>query len=447
MLIDTRYKLPFYAHYNLMINFQELNSIPTCGVNVTRKGMNFYYNTEFLNKLPQEEVNFIDIHEIFHLLFNHPKRTVSGRYDPHLANVAQDMLINSIIWSDINHGFVQIPKDEKGRNMALFLPNEYEGEEIFEPLYEWLMVKKKEHDDKKKENECKSCNGTGEKQEQDQNGEGGEGDNGENGEGNGKGSGKDSKGNPEYGDYGKAGGNKVDTYSLDSIFDNLKETEGQYMDSHIEDTVPEELRETMVKEAFEKLKARGLADSKEVTAILNKLRKNRKDYLKEIKRSVSNIIGAGNKQKTITRLNRRGIKGLKGSKKVKSKINVILDTSGSMGGMFEKVLSYIFQRDITINLLQVDTVLRGTEDIKNMRDLERLKIRGGGGTRMQPGIDYICENYNQYNTVLLTDGWVDSLDWSNHNGKVLILTTADECPITRNPKKSLKQIWIDTKYD
>ena len=123
MLVDTKYKLPFYAQYNLMINFQELNSIPTCGVNVTRKGMNFYYNTEFLNKLPQEEVNFIDIHEIFHLLFNHPKRTVTGRYDPHLANIAQDMLINSIIWSDINHGFVQIPKDEKGRNMALSLHN------------------------------------------------------------------------------------------------------------------------------------------------------------------------------------------------------------------------------------------------------------------------------------------------------------------------------------
>ena len=213
------------------------------------------------------------------------------------------------------------------------------------------------------------------------------------------------------------------------------------MDSHIEDTVPEELRETMVKEAYNKLKARGLVEGN-IEQTINKLRKKRKDYLKEIKRSVSNVIGQGNKQKTITRINRRGIKGLKGHKKVKSKINVILDTSGSMSGMFEKVLSYIFQRDIEINLLQVDTVLQDSINISSMRELEKMKIRGGGGTRMQPGINYITEHHNQFNTVLLTDGWVDDLDWSNHKGKVLILTTHDECPIIGKPKKGLKQIWI-----
>jgi predicted metal-dependent peptidase len=75
MLIDVTVNLPYYGNFNLFLNFHENNNMPTCGVNVTGKGMNFYYNSEFLNKMSQKEVNFITLHEDFHLLFNHPKRT------------------------------------------------------------------------------------------------------------------------------------------------------------------------------------------------------------------------------------------------------------------------------------------------------------------------------------------------------------------------------------
>jgi predicted metal-dependent peptidase len=440
MFIDTKYDLPFYAEYNLMINFKGTDSIPTCGVNVSRTGMNFYYNTEFLDNLPQEEVNFIDIHEIFHLLFNHPKRTVSGRYDPKLANIAQDMIINSIIWSDINRRFVQIPKDEKGKNMALFLPKDYDGKIIFEPLYEWLAEKKEEHDDKRKkqkiseQGECDPCGGSGETED---------GEECSDCKGSGKDQEKDSQGNDSYGNYGKSGDEEVDTYSLDSIFDNLDQTGGEYMDSHIEDTIPEELRDSIVKEAYEKLKARGLTKGN-VESTVNKLRKKKKDHLKQIKRSVSNIIGSGSKNKTIVRPNRRGIKGLKGSRKLKSKINCILDTSGSMAGLFEKTLSYIYRNDIEVNLIEADTEVRWVENIKNKKKLDTLKIKGLGGTILQPSIDYVTENYNQYNTVILTDGYCDSLDLSEIKGSVLIISAGKEVPIkVVNKRNRLKQIIIE----
>lgn len=433
MIIDTKYSLPFYGEYNLMINFKGTDSIPTCGVNVSRSGMNFYYNSEFLDNLPQEEVNFIDIHEIFHLLFNHPKRTVGGRYDPHLANIAQDMIINSIIWSDIKRTFVQIPKDEKGKNMALFLPKEYTGEPIFEKLYEWLAEEKEKHKNKKKI-KCQPCDGSGENDN---------GDSCPSCDGEGTEKGKDSQGNDSYGNYGKSGDEGVDTYSLDSIFDNLDETEGQYMDSHIEDTIPEELRETIVKEAYEKLKARGLTKG-DVESTINKLRKKRKDHLKEIKRSVSNVIGIGNKHKTITRLNRKGIKGLKGHKKLKTKINCILDTSGSMAGLFEKVLSYIYRNDIEVNLIEADTEVRWIENIKKRKNLETLKLKGGGGTILQPSCDYVRENYNEFNTVILTDGFCDSLDLSDLKGRVLIISAGKEVPIkANNSRNKLKQIIVE----
>ena len=135
MLIDTKINLPFYGEFNLHISFHEQDSIGTCAVNVTSKGMNFYYSPKFLENMSQKEVNFIDIHEIFHLLFDHPRRTITGQYDHKLSNIAQDMIINHIIWEDISHSFVEIPKSEDGKNMALFVPKEYTGKLIFEELY------------------------------------------------------------------------------------------------------------------------------------------------------------------------------------------------------------------------------------------------------------------------------------------------------------------------
>ncbi len=74
------------------------------------------------------------------------------------------MIINHIIWEDIAHSFVDIPKDSKGRNMTLFIPKEYTGSLIFEELYEWL---REERDSRKKQkkcnSQCKTCSGTGKK--------------------------------------------------------------------------------------------------------------------------------------------------------------------------------------------------------------------------------------------------------------------------------------------
>ena len=164
MLIDTKINLPYYGEFNLHINFVENDSVGTCGVNVSSKGMNFFYSPKFLEDMSQKEVNFITLHEDFHLLFNHPKRTVTGQYDHKMSNIAQDMIINHVIWEDIPHAFVEIPKNKDGKNMALFVPKEYTGKLIFEELYEWLKdEKEKWQKEQKKNSECKSCGGSGKK--------------------------------------------------------------------------------------------------------------------------------------------------------------------------------------------------------------------------------------------------------------------------------------------
>ena len=505
MLIDTKINLPYYGEFNLHINFVEQDSIGTCAVNVTTKGMNFFYSPKFLEDMSNKEVNFITLHEDFHLLFNHPKRTVSGQYDHKLSNIAQDMIINHVIWEDIPHAFVEIPKNKDGKNMALFVPKEYEGKLIFEELYEWLKdEKEKWQKENKKNSECKSCGGSGKKDDkgdQKQKGQGqqpgegqgegekqeskgkgqqpgdgqGEGQDQKDGEGKGEGQGqgkpgkgqgqgggqgegescpdcqgngneggKDSSGKPSYGPYGKnpsKDGEALDTWSKEQIFDDMEKNNGEYMDKHIGDDVPEEMREAMVKDVMERLAARGLSAGN-VETTLNKLRKKRKDYLKEIKRAVSNMIFGTLKQKTIVKPNRRQIAGLKGNRKVKTKINCILDTSGSMGGTFEKVLSYVYRNDIEINLIEADTEVKWIENIKNKRKLETMVIKGLGGTILQPAIDLVADQFNEFNTVVLTDGYCDSLDLSKIKGRVLLISIGVKVPISRSNGK-VKHIMVE----
>jgi predicted metal-dependent peptidase len=501
MLIDTKINLPYYGEFNLHINFVEQDSIGTCAVNVTTKGMNFFYSPKFLEDMSNKEVNFITLHEDFHLLFNHPKRTVSGQYDHKLSNIAQDMIINHVIWEDIPHAFVEIPKNKDGKNMALFVPKEYEGKLIFEELYEWLKdEKEKWQKENKKNSECKSCNGSGKKDDkgdQKQKGQGqqpgegqgegekqegqgkgqqpgdgqGEGQDKQDGEGEGQGQGKpgkgqgdgqgegescpdcqgtgneggkDSSGKPSYGPYGKnpsKDGEALDTWSKEQIFQDMENGNGEYMDKHIGDDVPEEMRDAMVKDVMERLAARGLSAGN-VETTLNKLRKKRKDYLKEIKRAVSNMIFGTVKQKTIVKPNRRQISGLKGNRKVKTKINCILDTSGSMGGTFEKVLSYVYRNDIEINLIEADTEVKWIENIKNKRKLETMVIKGLGGTILQPAIDLVADQFNEFNTVVLTDGYCDSLDLSKIKGRVLLISIGVKVPISRSNGK-VKHIMVE----
>ena len=106
-----------------------------------------------------------------------------------------------------------------------------------------------------------------------------------------------------------------------------------------------------------------------------------------------------------------------------------------MGGSFEKVLSYIFQNDIQMNLIQCDAQIQRVLKIKDKRELEKMKISGLGGTVLQPGIDFIVDKKNKiymYNLVILTDGYTDSLNFKDVRTKTLILSTCEKCPIAHD---------------
>jgi predicted metal-dependent peptidase len=688
MLLNAKVNLPYYGEFNLHVNYfcrPNDPSIKTAGVNVTSKGMNHYYNPDFLDGLTQEQVNFLILHETFHLLLSHPARTRMGGYDHKLSNIAQDMIINQILVQDIKPDFIDIPKNEKGQNTALMIPKEYEGEWVYEILYDYLRERKEEFEkrrDKKEDNKIfaelfvqknrptpvevtqnfagqhsafmhtldpkskeeyekyimnftrkvltsldqgmevqlighassvvplgetdqdynqklserraelfknaiienvdaymdvfalcltiiqhenqtlteqqkldyilkyeEITNKTTAKQREvqlkktaptqqgnkidvlfseyrltdlnknDENtlkslvqskglplpniaqekakyvglaqnlllviGKGdtepiitNETDNkpatlrnevatmkqyttfkkitdpelkqrinrrvefkfDESQDENMGGGSCDSENQGNRDGYGENGKNGQESFSMDDIFEGMEKNDGQFMDSHIPDDVPQELREQMVKDVQEKLKARGLS-SGDIEKTLDKLQKKRKDYLKEIKRGVSFIKGHL-KVDTITRPNRKGIAGLKGKKKQGAKINCIMDTSGSMGGYFEKALSFIFRSDIEVNLIMCDTEVKSVDNIKSMKDLKKSVIKGLGGTVMQPAWDLVAYKFNNLNTLMLTDGYTDTLQLGAIKGKVLILSNGHECPIGSKPAKGIKQIVI-----
>lgn len=441
MLIDDRVNLPYYGNFNLFVNFHENNKMPTCAVNVTSSGFNFYYNTEFLNGLSQKEVNFITLHEDFHLLWDHPKRTITGQFDHKLSNIAQDMIINHIIVEDIPSWFVEIPKDKDGRNMALFVPKEYPGKLIFEELYEWLRDKQDERRQQQKSSAKSNDSTQSESDGENQQSPDSDGDN----EGEGSGQSKEQK----YGPYGKnpkkeknsGEPDTIDTYSLDQILDDLNETEGQYMDQHMSDEVPEEMRDSLIKDAIDRLQARGFS-SGAIEQTLNKLRKKKKDYLTYIKRQISNMIFGNKKMKTIVKPNRRQIVGIKGNRKVKTKINVILDTSGSMAGLMERAISFIYRNNVEMNLIEADTEVKWVQKIKSDKKLQTLPIKGLGGTILQPAVDLVVSNFNQFNTLILTDGYCDNLDLSRLSGNVLLISVGTKIPIARSNGK-VKQVVVE----
>ena len=93
-------------------------------------------------------------------------------------------------------------------------------------------------------------------------------------------------------------------------------------------------------------------------------------------------------------------------------------------------------------MIQCDTQVQCSEKIKSKKELEKVKIQGLGGTVMQPGIDYMKDNFPQYSTLMLTDGYTDSLDFSGYKGKVLIISNGSKCPIEVSNGK-IKQILVD----
>ena len=83
-------KSPFFG--NLATRMQLKNADDWCPTAAT-DGRNFYYNTEFIQKLPPKQLEFLVGHEVLHAVYDHMGRR--GDRDPKIFNIANDYAVNS----------------------------------------------------------------------------------------------------------------------------------------------------------------------------------------------------------------------------------------------------------------------------------------------------------------------------------------------------------------
>lgn len=83
-------KQPFFG--NLATRLKLVNADEWCPTAAT-DGRYFYYNSEFVNKLPQKQIEFLFGHEVLHVVYDHMGRRVDR--DPKLYNIAADYCVNA----------------------------------------------------------------------------------------------------------------------------------------------------------------------------------------------------------------------------------------------------------------------------------------------------------------------------------------------------------------
>ena len=130
-LNDHVYRLlisePFFAAISRMVSKTSSKSIPTAGVRVNPETAQFemIYNPEFFEKLPENQVRGVLIHEFYHLLFDHVTSRMPDGVDKKQWNIATDLAINSIIGKDNLPDFVCMPGGKNFEAFPLLQSSEY----------------------------------------------------------------------------------------------------------------------------------------------------------------------------------------------------------------------------------------------------------------------------------------------------------------------------------
>ncbi|WP_027891637.1 DUF2201 family putative metallopeptidase [Calidithermus chliarophilus] len=116
-LLRIRSRSPFFATLALFARFRPSREVATAATD----GRDVFYNPAFMGQLSERELEGVLLHEVLHAAHLHVARR--SRRDPHLWNIAADIVVNGILR---DHGF-ELPQG------ALFDPalERYSVEEVY----------------------------------------------------------------------------------------------------------------------------------------------------------------------------------------------------------------------------------------------------------------------------------------------------------------------------
>ena len=119
-------KAPFFGQ--LATRMTLTNADEWCGTAAT-DGRKFYYNSEFVNKMPLKQLEFLVGHEILHAVYDHMGRR--GDRQPRLSNIAADYCVNQDL--------VEQRIGEKINVVPILFDAKFKGqsyEEVYDYLYQ-----------------------------------------------------------------------------------------------------------------------------------------------------------------------------------------------------------------------------------------------------------------------------------------------------------------------
>jgi predicted metal-dependent peptidase len=348
-------KAPFFG--NLATRLKLVNAdewLPTAATD----GRNFYYNSEFVNKLPQKQIEFLVGHEVLHVVYDHMGR--AGDRDKRLFNCAADYCVNS---------------DLKQQRIGDFIPiglynKKYDGwssEEVYDDLYE--NADKIDIDELMKHLLDEHL---------DEDGEDGEGD----------GSGGNGKGDKE----GNGRPGKMTAEEKKALRDEIREAVLQAAEAAGAGNLPMGVKRMINQLTNPQMNWREL-----IRQQIQSLVKSDFTWMKPSRRSwhMDAIFPGTNFAETID-------------------VSVAIDASGSMSeGMLRDILSEvkgIMQSfdDFKLRVWSFDTDVYGMETFTpdNIDDIDTYEVQGGGGTMFEANWEFMKENEIAPKFfVMFTDGY------------------------------------------
>lgn len=356
-------KAPFFG--NLATRLKLVNADEWCPTAAT-DGRNFYYNSEFLNKMPSKQVEFLMGHEVLHCVYDHMGRR--GERDPRLWNIADDYCVNQdLLDQRIGERIPVGLYDTKYKGMS--------AEEVYDDLFK--NAKKISIDDL-------------EKMLLDEHLDGEEGDDESDGEGGKEGKGKNGNGRPQLTEAEKK-----------EIRDEIKEAVMSAAQTTGAGNLPLGVRRLLKDLTAPQLDWRTLLQQQIQSTM-------RTDY-------------------TWQRASRKGwdmdavMPGSDWDKEID--ICVSIDASGSMSdGMLRDILSEVkgimeSYTSFRLHLWSFDTEVYGAEmfTAENLDDIMEYELKGGGGTSFEANWDWMRENdVVPKKFVMFTDGYPGG-GWGDEN--------------------------------
>ena len=352
-------KAPFFG--NLATRLKLVNADEWLGTAAT-DGRNFYYNSEFVNRLPQKQVEFLVGHEVLHVVYDHMGRRQDR--DGQLYNIAADYCVNAdLIDSKIGEKITVVPVlyDRKYTGMS--------SEEVYDLLYE--NAEKIDINDLLKQMLDEHLDDSDEADDGDS-------------EGDSKGD-KDGKGRPS----------KMTAEEKKALRDEIREA---------------------VLQAAEAAGAGNLPAG--VKRMINSLTNPQLNWRELIRQQVQSLVKA---DFTWARPNRKGQHMdaiLPGSNFAETiDVSVSIDASGSMSDtMLRDILSEVkgimeaFD-DFKLDVWTFDTKVYGYEKYTpdNIDDIDDYELQGGGGTDFECNWDFMRENEIAPKLfIMFTDGYPGS---------------------------------------